>query len=184
MSENTKNPEVPVAASEESSTGAEANLSNAESSLAYENKKYRQRAQDSEAKVAELEKKFASIEEASLKEKEDFKALYEKVSSENESLSSTAKKWESYESTRRETLLESVPEDERERLGKLDLDTLEYVTDKINNQKINAPEVVGKGRSVEPPKDIDWSNKEALKDNWGDIIQGYKKEANSKQVKI
>ena len=183
MSEDTQKPEVPVADSEESSTGATTEQPNVDH-LLHENKKYRVRAQDSEAKVAELEKKFASIEEASLKEKEDFKALYEKVSSENESLSSTAKKWESYEKSRRESLLELVPEAEREKLEKLDLDTLEYVTDKINNQKINAPEVVGKGRSVEPPKDIDWSNKEALKDNWGDIIQGYKKEANSKQVKI
>ena len=183
MSENTKNPEVPVAVSEESSTGATTEQPNVDH-LLHENKKYRTRAQESEAKIAELEKKFTSIEETRLKEKEDFKTLYEKASSDNESLSTTAKKWEAYENNRRETLLESVPEDERERLGKLDLDTLEYVTDKINNQKTNAPEVVGKGRSVEPPKNVDWSDKEALKDNWGDIIQGYKKQANSKQVKI
>ena len=67
-----------------------------------------------------------------LKEKEDFRALYEKVSSENESLSANAQKWNKYEENRRNTLLESAPEEERERLAGLDLDTLEYVTNKIN----------------------------------------------------
>ena len=183
MSEDTKKPEVAVADSEVSSTGMSTDQPSMDH-LLHENKKYRTRAQESEAKIAELEKKFTSIEETRLKEKEDFKTLYEKASSDNESLSTTAKKWEAYESNRRETLLESVPEDERERLSKLDLDTLEYVTDKINNQKTNAPEVVGKGRSVEPPKNIDWSNRDELKKDWGDIVQGYKKQANSKQVKI
>ena len=46
-----------------------------------ESKKYRKRAQDAETRLAELEKKFAQQEESKLKEKEDFKALYEKVSS-------------------------------------------------------------------------------------------------------
>ena len=115
------------------------------SSLVAESKKYRKRSQDAEARLAELEKKLTSAEEAKLKEKEDFKALYEKVSSENEALDATAQKWNKYEENRRNTLLEEIPEDEREKIASLDLDTLEYVTDKINNQKINVPEVVGRG---------------------------------------
>ena len=144
--------------------------------LILENKKYRQRSQEAEERLAKLEKKLASAEEAKLKEKEDFKALYEKVSSENESLSNTAQKWTKYEENRRNTLLEAAPEEEREKLSTLDLDTLEYVTGKINNnQKINAPEVVGRGRSVNKPENIDWSSRQNLKDNWSDIIASYKK---------
>ena len=171
MSENTKNPEVPVAASEESSTGVTSEQPNVDH-LLHENKKYRARAQDSEAKVAELEKQFASIEEASLKEKEDFKALYEKVSSENESLSSTAKKWESYEKSRRESLLELVPEAEREKLEKLDLDTLEYVTDKIKT-KPNAPEVAGEPRGEAKALKVDWNDADSVKNNWNGILNQY-----------
>jgi len=148
------------------------------SSLVAESKKYRKRSQDAESRLAELEKKLASAEETKLKEKEDFKSLYEKVSSENESLNTTAQKWNKYEENRRNTLLESAPEEERERLAGLDLDTLEYVTDKINNQKINAPEVVGRGRNTEPPKDINWADPESLKDNWGDILESYKNKRN------
>ena len=142
------------------------------SSLVAESKKYRKRSQDAEARLSELEKKLASAEEAKLKEKEDFKTLYEKVSSENEALDATAQKWNKYEENRRNTLLESAPEEERERLAGLDLDTLEYVTGKINNVKANAPEVAGNPRGY---KEInkDWTKMEIseLKENWSDILK-------------
>ena len=140
-----------------------------------ESKKYRKRAQDAETRLAEFEKKFAKAEEAKLKEKEDFKALYEKVSSENSNLTANAEKWAKYEEARRTSLLENHPEEDRESLSRLDLDTLEYVTSKINNIKPNAPEVVGNPRGNVPKKDIDWTNREDLKNNWADIINQYKK---------
>ena len=118
--------------------------------LIAESKKYRKRSQDAEARIVDLEKKMAKTEETKLKEKEDFKSLYEKVSSENESLSSVAEKWTKYEETRRASLLESHPEEDRESLAKLPLDTLEFVTNKINNvqNKQNAKEVVGRTKNV------------------------------------
>ena len=115
-----------------------------------ESKKYRKRAQD--ARIIELEKKFAKQEEEQLKKKEDFKALYEKVSSENESLSAEASKWTKYEAGKRSSLLEKHPEEERESLSKLDLETLEYVTGKINNTKPNPPEVIGRSTAAMPNK--------------------------------
>jgi len=140
-----------------------------------ESKKYRKRAQDAETRLAEFEKKLAKAEESKLKEKEEFKTLYEQASSKLESLTSNAEKWNKYEETRRASLLDNHPEEDRESLSKLDLDTLEYVTSKINNIKPNAPEVVGNPRGNVPKKDIDWTNKEDLKNNWADIINQYKK---------
>ena len=116
--------------------------------LIAESKKYRKRSQDAEARIAELEKSMAKAEEAKLKEKEDFKTLYEKVSSENETLSSVADKWTKYEETRRASLLEKHPEEDRESLKDLPLDTLEFVTNKINGAKPNAPEVAGRTKKV------------------------------------
>ena len=121
-----------------------------------ESKKYRKRAQDAEARIVELEKKFAQQEEAKLKEKEDFKTLYEKASSKIDSLSANADKWTQYEETRRTTLLENHPEEEREQLSKLDLSTLEFVTSKIKNTKPNAPEAIG--RSKAPVIDKEWKD--------------------------
>ena len=139
-----------------------------------ESKKYRKRAQDAEARLKEYQDKFAKAEESKLKEKEDFRALYEKVSSDNESLADNAKKWAAYEEKRRSSLLESHPEEERESLSKLDLSTLEFVTKKINNIKPNPPEVAGVGRQKVPDKPVDWGNKDSLKENWGDILNQYK----------
>ena len=139
--------------------------------LVLENKKYRQRSQEAEERLAKLEKKLASAEEAKLKEKEDFRALYEKVSSENESLSANAQKWNKYEENRRNTLLESAPEEERERLAGLDLDTLEYVTGKLSSSKPNAPQVAGNPRGrVDLPKN--WTSMSAaeLRENWSGIV--------------
>ena len=171
MSDNT---ETNATASEEVSTGTEVNSPDTESPLAYENKKYRQRAQEAESRLTELEKKLASAEEAKLKEKEDFNALYEKVSSENEALDATAQKWNKYEENRRNTLLEAAPEEERERLAGLDLDTLEYVTGKINNVKANAPEVAGNPRTIIPKKKFSEMTAQEKRDNWQNILNSYK----------
>ncbi len=121
-----------------------------------ESKKYRKRAQDAESRIVELEKEFSQQEEAKLKEKEDFKTLYEKASSKIDNLTEGAKKWDTYEGKRRENLLESHPEEDRESLSKLDLETLEYVTSKINNSKPNAPEAIG--RSKNSVVDKDWKD--------------------------
>ena len=138
-----------------------------------ESKKYRKRAQDAETRLAKLEKSLAKAEEGKLKEKEEFKTLYEQASSKVESLTSNADKWTKYEETRRASLLENHPEDDREKLSNLDLDTLEYVTNKINNTKANAPEVAGNPRKEykTPPKDWTKLSQQELRENWDDIVK-------------
>ena len=138
-----------------------------------ESKKYRKRAQDAEAKLAKYEKAKAKAEEERLKEKEEFKTLYEKASSDIEGLTANAEKWSKYEEAKRASLLESHPEDERESLSKLDLETLEYVTNKINTTKANAPEVAGHSRKdyKTPPKDWTKLSQAELRENWDDIVK-------------
>ena len=131
--------------------------------LIAESKKYRSRAQDAEARIMEMEKKFKKAEESKLKEKEDFKTLYEKVSSENEANASKVEKWTKYEETRRASLLEQHPEEDRESLVNLPLDTLEFVTNKIKNSKPNAPEVIGRSKDILPNK------------NWKDMTDAEKR---------
>lgn len=143
--------------------------------LIAESKKYRTRAQDAEARIAKMEKSMAKAEEAKLKEKEDFKTLYEKVASENETLSSVAEKWTKYESAKRESLLEKHPEEDRESLQGLPLDTLEYVTGKINNIKPNAPQVLGQTKQPKLEKPFSEMSKQEKSANWQSIIKAYKK---------
>ena len=138
-----------------------------------ESKKYRKRAQDAETRLAKLEKSLAKAEEGKLKEKEEFKTLYEQASSKVESLTANADKWTKYEETKRASLLENHPEDERESLSKLDLETLEYVTNKINTTKANAPEVAGNPRKdyKTPPKDWTKLSAQERRDNWDNIVK-------------
>ena len=140
-----------------------------------ESKKNRKRAQDAETRLAKLEKSLARAEEDKLKEKEEFKTLYEKASSEVESLSANAEKWSKYEEVKRNSLLENHPEDERESLSKLDLETLEYVTNKINNIKPNAPEVLGKARNDLPSKPLSQMTEAEKKENWNNIVNQFNK---------
>ena len=139
--------------------------------LIAESKKYRKRAQDAETRLSRLEKSLVRAEEDKLKEKEEFKTLYEKASSKVEGLSANAEKWAKYEETKRGSLLEAHPEDERESLSKLDLETLEYVTNKINNVKANAPEAPGNPRGVKDmPTDWTKMSSDDLKDNWANVV--------------
>ena len=139
-----------------------------------ESKKYRKRAQDAETRLAKLEKSLAKAEESKLKEKEEFKTLYEQASSKVESLTTNAEKWTSYEETRRTSLLESHPEEDRESLYKLDLDTLEYVTSKIINTKPNAPEAIGRAKNVIPDKAFDKMSEEEKRSWFDSLMQGRK----------
>ena len=114
--------------------------------------KQRNRAQDAEKRLLEYQAKFKKAEDDKLKEKEEFKTLYEKASSELEVLSANANKWAEYEKSKRNSLLEIHPEEDRERLSNLDLDTLKYVTNKIQNVKPNAPEAIGRSKASIPNK--------------------------------
>ena len=139
-----------------------------------ESKKYRKRAQDAETRLADLEKKFTTVEEDKLKKKEEFKTLYEQASSKVEGLTANADKWTKYEEVKRASLLENHPEDERESLSKLDLETLEYVTNKINNIKPNAPEKAGQAKRKGLEKPFSQMTEKEKKENWANILQQYK----------
>jgi uncharacterized membrane protein len=144
--------------------------------LIAESKKYRKRAQEAEARLSALEKKVDSAKQAELKKKEEWKTLYEEKAQEVESLSANAEKWNSYEENRKSSLLEKHPEDEREKLSSLDLDTLEYLTEKINNVKPNAPEVIGRTNSESVSLDEVWDmDSKKRQNNWKDIVAQYRK---------
>ena len=142
--------------------------------LIAESKKYRKRAQDAEARLEKLEKSLARAEEDKLKKKEEFKTLYEQASSKVEGLSANAEKWTKYEETKRASLLENHPEDDRESLKGLPLETLEYVTSKIINTKPNAPEAIGRAKNVVPDKAYDKMSDEERRTWFANKVQGYK----------
>ena len=174
MSEET-NPVATEAVSEGSTNEATTDSTDVGALIA-ESKKYRKRSQDAEARLAKLESDLEKSEQAKLKKKEEYKTLYEQNEEKMKSLTDNADKWAKYEEAKREALLSNVPEDERESLSKLDFETLEYVTSKINNAKANAPEVVGGTRQPEKPVG-DWTNMDERerRANWANIVASAKK---------
>ena len=110
-----------------------------------------------------------------MKEKEDFKALYEKVSSEKEILSSEAAKWQKYEEVKRASLLEQHPEEERESLKDLPLDTLEFVTSKIMDVKPNVPQVSGRTKNTVIEKSYSEMTPNERRNSWSDIVKSFNK---------
>jgi len=144
--------------------------------LIAESKKYRKRSQDAEAERDAFKSQLAKAEEAKLKEQGEFQTLYEEAKTKMETLEANADKWSKYETDKREALLNSVPEGERESLVDLPFETLEYVTNKINNMKPNAPEVVGSPREASKPLG-NWAEMDAeeRRQNWGEIVKGFNK---------
>ena len=65
-------------------------------------------------------------------------------------------------------------EEDRESLSKLDLETLEYVTNKINNIKPNAPEKIGQAKRKGLEKPYSQMTEKEKKENWANILQQYK----------
>tara|TARA_R110000796_G_scaffold54593_1_gene127569 strand:+ start:360 stop:884 length:525 start_codon:yes stop_codon:yes gene_type:complete len=170
-----ENTQVATEAVSEETTQEASTSSTDVGALVAESKKYRKRSQDAETRLAKLESQLANAEKAKLKEKEDFKALYEENEAKIESLTNNADKWSKYETDKREALLNGVPEDERESLSKLDFETLEYITNKINNMKPNIPQVVGNSRTVPPQKKLSEMTDSEKRDNWQSIINSHKR---------
>ena len=170
-----ENTQVATEAVSEETTQEASTSSTDVGALVAESKKYRKRSQEAETRLAKLESQLANAEKAKLKEKEDFKTLYEENEAKIESLTNNADKWSKYETDKREALLNGVPEDERESLSKLDFETLEYITNKINNMKPNIPQVVGNSRTVPPQKKLSEMTDSEKRDNWQSIINSHKR---------
>ena len=96
-------------------------------------KKLRKRAQDAETTVQVTTKERETQKVKQMKEQEKYKELYESVAPFKE-------KWETHESTRRESLLSKLPEEDRESLSQKDLDTLEYIVKVREEAKPSNPQ--------------------------------------------
>ena len=170
MSEETK---VATETASEETTQTSTTEQTDHSGLIAESKKYRKRSQEAEARLAELEAKLAKQEEAKMIEEGKKDELIAKYQSENESLVANSEKWAKYEEAKRANLIEQHPEEDRESLASLPLDTLEYVTNKINNSKSNAPEVAGNPRKTVPTKDYADMTQKEKREHHEAIIKRY-----------
>ena len=158
---------------EEVATQNESQVQPGSEGLIAESKKYRKRAQDAEARIAELESKFEQQENAKLKEKEEWKALSEKLQAQLDEVSPYKDKHEKMVSDRKESLLSLIPEDQRETFQDKDIDVLEFMVE--NMQKLDSKDTVGRG-SVKQKK-LSWNelSTDEKRSNWGNILNSFNK---------
>ena len=137
-------------------------------------KKLRKRAQESETKNQEFLTNQETSKVKSMKEQERYKELSETLQAKLDEISPFKDKWESYETSRRDSLLAKLPEDDRESLQAESLKTLEYITSKLEEKKaVNPQHTPGQARNVKGLPD-DWTQmSDADKAaNWGAIVNG------------
>ena len=135
-------------------------------------KKLRKRAQDAETTNQENTKTQETLKIKQMKEQEKYKELYESTAPFKE-------KWESYESSRRESLLSKLPEEDRECLGQKDLDTLEYIVSiKEESKPVNPAHTPAQSRNIQSDvQGKDWTKMDDMdrRVNWNNIVNSYKK---------
>ena len=134
-------------------------------------KKLRKRAQDAETMNQENTKKQETLKIKQMQEQEKYKELYESTAPFKE-------KWESYESSRRESLLSKLPEEDRESLSQKDLDTLEYIVSiKEESKTVNPAHTPAQSRNIKSDVEgKDWTKMDDRdrRGNWDDIVNSYK----------
>ena len=100
--------------------------------------------------------------------------MYEDKTSEIEGLKANAEKWAKYEEAKKTHLIQLHPEKDQEYLKTLNLEALEFITNKINNVKMNAPEVPGNPRQKTPEKEYKNMSEQEKRENWKSIVNQYK----------
>ena len=107
-----------------------------------------------ESELSELKAQIKQQEISEAEEREEYKSLYESAKSDRDKFKDDAEKFYSIEQSRKERLLESFPENLREKMSKLDSETLEQMKTEFTNK---VPQVDNSGGGVSGGKSLEWS---------------------------
>ena len=123
-----------------------------------------------EAKLLKLETSIKEKSTADAVEREDWRNLYEEAKTDRDKFKDDAEKFYSIEQSRKERLLESFPENLREKMSKLDSETLEQMKTEFTNK---VPHVDNSGGGVSGGKVLEWKNLSSSdrKKNFADLMR-------------
>ena len=125
---------------------------------------------DLESQLSELKDSIKKREVAEAEEKQEFETLYKEAATERDAYKADAEKFQSIEQSRKERLLESFPEGLRDKISKLDSETLEQMKTEFTNK---VPQVDNSGGGVSGGKPLEWSKLEPKerKKHFADIMR-------------
>lgn len=147
-------------------------------SLIAESKKYRSRAQDAEARLAELEKQLAKQEEDRMVKQNEWKELAEKRQSHIDSIEEDYNRLKKDEQAYKEQLLSEFDEEDKKEFENLSLNQIRSLHNKIIKNNIpNVPPTDGTPARSSNPTNKNWvdMSSEERRSNWSSILDSYRK---------
>jgi hypothetical protein len=143
--------------------------------LVQESKKYRKRAQESEARLAKLEKQRETDRQKQLEEQNEWQTLAEERQARLLEMEPMVEQFQADEANQREKILSDLTEEDREAFGDLPLSKLRVLHSKLINKTNSIPATSGTpARSINPTNQ-DWTkmNQSERRAKWSDIVKGY-----------
>ena len=144
--------------------------------LVQESKKYRKRAQESEAKLAKMEKQREADRQKQMEEQNQWQQLAEERQAKLNEMEPIVEAFIKDEADQRERILADFEESDREQFGSLSLPQLRALHSKlINTNDGVVPPTSGTPARAVNPNNKDWTkmDKEERRQNWSDIVRGY-----------
>ena len=143
--------------------------------LVQESKKYRKRAQDSEAKLEKLLKQKESDRQKQMEEQNQWQQLAEERAAKLAEIEPIVDAFKKEEDSQRELMLTDFPESERELFSGLPMPQLRAIHSKLINTGNNIPPTSSTPARSVNPNNKDWTKmtKEDRQANWSDIVKGY-----------
>ena len=144
--------------------------------LVQESKKYRKRAQESEAKIERLNKKLEEDRQKQMEEQNQWQQLAEERAVKLSEMEPIVEAFRKDEADQRERILADFEESDREQFGGLSLPQLRALHSKlITTNNANVPTTSGTPARAVNPNNKDWTkmDKADRQQNWGDIVKGY-----------
>ena len=143
--------------------------------LVQESKKYRKRAQESEAKLAKLEKQREADRQKQMEEQNQWQQLAEERQAKLNEMEPIVEAFKKDEADQRERILADFEESDREQFGGLSLPQLRALHSKLINTNDSVPPTSGTPARAVNPNNKDWTKMDRTERqaNWKDIVKSY-----------
>ena len=143
--------------------------------LVQESKKYRKRAQESEAELGKLHKKIDTDRQKQMEEQNKWQELAEERAGRLAEIEPIVERLKADEKEQRDLILSDFSEEDRQQFGDLSLSQLRVLHRKLFENKNNVVGTDGTPARTQNVQNKPWtemSDKER-KANWGNIVQSY-----------
>ena len=142
--------------------------------LVQESKKYRKRAQESEAKFEKLSKKLEIDRQKQMEEQNQWQQLAEERAVKLAEMEPIVESFKRDEANQREQILSDFTDADRQEFGGLALPKLRSLHSKLINNNAVTPTSGAPARSTNP-ENKHWTDmgKKERQENWGSIVKSY-----------